>query len=112
MKKKRIRKRAPTISDLNYLGTYRGEIDLPPEKMLRLAILIDALRLYQKGMRSDARSQEFVRAKKWIFEESSRGPFSFVHICQALGLDDSYIRRCARQFPLAVGMNGYLRGSR
>jgi hypothetical protein len=61
---------------------------LQPEKRLMLAVLEHAVwqLLYRP---SDA---QIVEAEAWVASEAVDWPFTFLNVCQALGLDAGYIR--------------------
>jgi hypothetical protein len=67
----------------------RGEV------ALMRAVLEDAIDCFQKLLgKTDRRSQRLVReAEEWIFSEDLRWPFSFLNICNVLGIDPDYVRR-------------------
>jgi hypothetical protein len=82
----------------------RGEgtrfVDALPEegeRRLMLAVLIDAIR----GLTALRPKTPHVRAQRallrdqaWIQSEDKSTPFSFANICDALGIDPGYVRRC------------------
>ena len=61
-----------------------------PEKRLMFAVLLDAV--IQLRRRNTARSAE---AERWIRseDEGEGAPFSFVNLCETLGIDPSYLAR-------------------
>ena len=60
-----------------------------PEKRLMFAVLLDAVIQLQRRNSSGATEAEI-----WIRgEENSEAPFSFHSVCEALGLDASYLAR-------------------
>jgi hypothetical protein len=65
-----------------------------PERNLRLAILTDALARYRlyTTTRGAMRSR-FVEAERWIFSDDRKWCFSFVNVCEALGLAPLAVRR-------------------
>src|SRR5262245_64589569 len=66
---------------------------LPGEKRLMLAVLADAVDILLKGDGRDARSRRlFVETAEWI-RANDDGPFSFVNVCESLGLSASCLRR-------------------
>lgn len=68
------------------------------ERRLRLAVLIDAVRLVQKQRPSGSNlrvTRAWLRERAWFLADDPQYPFSFVSICGALGLDAGYVRRCA-----------------
>jgi hypothetical protein len=72
----------------------RSEASRPPELRLMLAILEDAIRVYQKTMhRKDQRSERlFHETAEWFNADDLSWPFSFAMICETLGLDPGYVR--------------------
>jgi hypothetical protein len=51
----------------------------------------------EKG-RESQRGREKRESFKWLFhEDDSAYEFSFIHICELLGLDHLYIRRCVKR---------------
>ncbi len=56
-------------------------------KALMLAVLEDGIRSYLSGSRSVAQEAEF-----WVHSEKRRSPFSFIVVCEMLGLDTGAVR--------------------
>lgn len=77
-----------------YLATTQRKTYLEPEKRLMLAVLEDAVICFQKYVRSSSAKERlsFDEAEAWILDEDSHWLFSFVNICEALGLDPNYLR--------------------
>ena len=68
------------------------------ERRLMLAVLLDALRvLRSRGpLPRHLRSQGSLRRElAWIGSNDRSQPFSFVNVCEALGLEADYVRRVA-----------------
>lgn len=65
------------------------------ERRLMLAVLIDAIRTLAAGsMRLPPRQRlAWLRDRAWMQRDDMGDPFSFVNICNALGLSAGYIRR-------------------
>jgi len=66
-----------------------------PEKMLMFAILVDAISCFDKlspvaGM---SRNRRFTETRNWLSSNRRDWPFSYLNICEALGLDPNYLRR-------------------
>jgi len=58
------------------------------ERSLMAAVLIDALRIYEKyTRRQKTRLKRFREVNEWFSEGESDWPFSFLNICKVLGLD-------------------------
>ena len=74
-----------------------------PETALMYAVLEDACLCFQGRSEKRQYAQRARQAEEWFFSEESRGSFSFVSICIALGLEPESIRqrlRHWRQFPV------------
>ncbi len=81
---------------------------LPPdgERRLMLAVLIDAVRVTRTLQKERSthplplvRERELVREMSWFLSPDRSHPFAFECICDALGLNADYIRRCISQPP-------------
>jgi hypothetical protein len=59
-----------------------------PEKRLMAAVLLDALVHLQRDGSSGA-----AEVRAWIAGSGRGSPFSFANVCEALGLDPSYLAR-------------------
>lgn len=61
---------------------------------LMLAVLQDAVDCYQKFVTARSRKGQrlFSEAEEWILDDGTDWPFSFVTICEVLGLDPQYLR--------------------
>lgn len=67
-----------------------------------LAVLIDAIRALtaHRPAAPQVRSQRaWLRDRAWIQSEDKSAPFSFTNICDALGIDAGYVRRCVLRPP-------------
>jgi hypothetical protein len=71
-----------------------------PEGRLMLAVLEDAVRVYQHSSRlQDARNRRLFReTDEWFSSDEAASPFSFVTICQVFGLDPDYLRSGLRRW--------------
>ncbi len=65
-----------------------------PSIRLMLAILEDALLIFQRGLNSPLRSQrqQFHEVDSWIRSDDADWVFSFENICGILDIDPDYIR--------------------
>jgi hypothetical protein len=83
-----------TLSSHQYFDQWRGAGHLQPELRLMLAVLQEAVDCYQENVFLRGRKQEelFKDAEKWFFEEVHEWPFSFVNICEAVGIHPQYLR--------------------
>lgn len=64
-------------------------------KALMLAVLEDGIRSYLGGSRVIAQDAEY-----WIHSPRGRSPFSFIVICEILGLNPEAVRQTLRQMKL------------
>jgi hypothetical protein len=67
------------------------------ERRLMLAVLIDAvwtLRPQPSPPHRMSAHRAWLRDRAWITSENDTDTFSFVSICNALGLNSGYVRRC------------------
>jgi hypothetical protein len=84
-----------TLLPAQFFSVLRQKAFVEGEKRLMAAVLADAVDCYMKhAFSTDTRSHNlFVDAKGWIFEDE-KGPwfFSFINICDLLGLEPAYIR--------------------
>jgi hypothetical protein len=87
---------------------------LQPERRLRVAVLALALGEYQKY--ADAKDvwnrHRFAEVEAWFMSDEADWPFSFAAICEALGLDVSYVRAGVRgrQGRLLIALPGVFGG--
>ncbi len=78
------------------------------ERRLMLAVLIDAIRTCQAHRLAAPQVQTYrtgLRERAWFQSEDRSSLFSFVSICEALGLNAEYVRRrvlCASGAPMRV----------
>jgi hypothetical protein len=72
----------------------------PPEHRLMFAVLEDAVHLYLAGRGSGTIRVRrlFDEAERWITSDDASWPFSFVIVCQVLGLDADCIRAGLRRW--------------
>jgi hypothetical protein len=65
-----------------------------PETALMYAVLEDAFFCFHKQFSTEQRLVRRAReAEDWFFSDDSRWLFSFVSVCDALGLEREYIRK-------------------
>lgn len=69
------------------------------ERRLMLAVLIDAIRNVSHSSRDEAPTEHYswARDRAWMQRDDHLTPFSFVNICNALGLNAGYVRRWVRK---------------
>ncbi len=73
---------------------------LQPERRLMAAVLADAVGAVQKNVTArDRRARRiFVEAMEWFESEDADWPFSFVNLCDALGLEPGCLRSGLRRW--------------
>jgi hypothetical protein len=84
-----------TLLSDQYFENLRRKTFFEPEKRLMLAVLEDAIRYYQDNWfsRNSKRKRIFDETEEWILTPDSDWVFSFVHVCETLGLSPAYLRR-------------------
>ncbi len=82
-----------TLLAAQYADLYRRKSYLEPEKRLMFAILEDAINCFQKYLlaKDENGKKLYGEAEEWILEKNGDWPFSFDHICEALGFNPNYI---------------------
>ncbi len=83
-----------------YAGVRVHDLAIRPVKRLMLAVLEDAMRLYQTcgSARSRARQRMFAEAEAWLLDRRADGPFAFETICQTLGIEPGCLRSGLRHW--------------
>jgi len=90
------------------IGLAGGELRAAPysgTKALMLAVLEDAIRTYLNR-------QDGGEAELWIFGRQRRSVFSFVVVCETLGLEPNAVRAALRRLDANEGEDRALRRSR
>jgi hypothetical protein len=92
-----------------------------PSRRLLLAVLEDAVITFEKcATARDHRGRRiFLETEAWFRSDDTAAPFSFIAVCDALGLDPDYVRsgvwrRFARRpfaVPKAEARDAYLPGT-
>ncbi len=68
------------------------------ERSLMAAVLIDALRIYEKGVRRrKTRLKRFREVEEWFKDNDSEWPYSFLNICVELSLNPETIRNVLKR---------------
>lgn len=65
------------------------------ERKLLFAVLEDAIRTYLKHRdrgRASRQEPEFLEAAGWLSSDEESGPFAFVNVCEALGINAEWLR--------------------
>jgi hypothetical protein len=83
-----------TLLPAQYFAAFTREGGIVRERRLMLAVLQDAVECYQKyALARDPRgTMLFENACEWIDSGEREWPFSYVNICEVLGLNPEYIR--------------------
>jgi len=69
------------------------------EVAIRWAVLLNALNSFRETSRSinGVTLVRHYQDKKWFYGEDRSWPFSFLNICEALGLDPAFVRKGLRR---------------
>jgi hypothetical protein len=78
-----------------YLKSFRRGASFEPEKELMLAVLEDAIETLQENRSalSGRKKRLFDETCDWFFTDDPNWIFSFVSVCDALGLNPDYLRK-------------------
>ena len=78
-----------------FYNTFKRTAPLVPERTLMLAILQDAVSVFQNyaGARGRKRRELFLETEEWILATDRTYLFSFENICELLGLNPIYLRQ-------------------
>lgn len=76
-----------------YPGRRRAP-SLEPVMRLMAAVLIDAVRCFQRTSEASHTTgrREFREVQRWIFDDRGHGPFSFQSVCESLEIDPGGLR--------------------
>ena len=81
------------ILPAQYGSINRKKLPAEGERKLLFAVLEDAIRLYLKnrdlGFHNDP---DFLEAAEWLCSDEECGPFSFLRVCEALGINPDRLR--------------------
>jgi hypothetical protein len=77
-----------------YLAKWSGAAEnIQPEKKLMFAVLLDAVESFQKYSACGAKhSRQAEATENWIFKDNHDWAFSFINICDAVGINPQYLR--------------------
>ncbi len=78
---------------VQYAELHRGWEPIQPERRLMLAVLSDAIVLVQSGAPRFAVRREIEDAERWVSSNDRAWPFSFVNVCDTLGIAFEPLRR-------------------
>jgi hypothetical protein len=70
-----------------------------PERRLMVAVLHEALVDWERGARDGVGAElvAFRRAAAWFRSDDTRWPYSFVNVCEGLGISPSAVRKSLRR---------------
>jgi len=87
------------VMPVQFLDRQFQSVRLQPEKHLQLAVLTDAVATHvQTGTLRTSRDQRlFAEVAEWFACDVAAGPFSFVGICDSLGIEPDYVRSGLRR---------------
>lgn len=88
---------------IQFFGAHGRKYCSEGEKLLRVAVLEDAVNCFHKHALSPPEVRRkrrlFLEAEQWFFgEDEVDWPFSFENVCAVLGLNPDYIRRGLRRW--------------
>jgi len=94
----RFLKQLDIVTSEQYLS--QGYVIAQAEKRLMLAVLLDAVECFTKfaPVRSNRPDRTFKEAQEWIFQDDPKWPFSFVNICDAVGMNAQCLRKGLSQW--------------
>lgn len=72
---------------------YRRSEPLQPERRLMLAVLSDAIVLFQTRGPRTTLHRDLEDARRWVLSDDRLWPFSFVNVCETLGIAFQPLRR-------------------
>jgi hypothetical protein len=83
-----------------YYDERRDDSALRPIKRLMLAILEDALICLRNYANTKNRKHQLMyrEAERWLCRDGGNAPFSFVTVCETLGIEPNYLRSGLRQW--------------
>jgi hypothetical protein len=110
------------LASEEYNRVYQRRL-LSPEKELMLAVLEEAIAEFQKYLSARDRKgmRRFADAEEWILENDADWSFSFVKICEVLGLAPNYLRQgllrwkrktLTKEFKATIGPRRRVNGGR
>jgi hypothetical protein len=79
---------------VQFYTSRRASVSDEPVLRLMHAVLVDALRCFQRNFETRHRpgQQQFKEAQFWIFQDKGSGPFSFEDVCDVLGVSPGRLR--------------------
>jgi hypothetical protein len=82
------------ILPIQYGESRRRKLPAEGERKLLFAVLEDAIRTYLRHRDSAVarNNEDFVEAAEWLSSDEEDGPFAFVNVCEALGIEADCLR--------------------
>ena len=83
------------ILPVQYGESRRRKLPSEGERKLLFAVLEDAIRTYLRHRDSGAEArnnEDYVEAAEWLSSDDECGPFAYVNVCEALGIDADSLR--------------------
>jgi hypothetical protein len=80
------------ILPAQYGSMCRKKLPAEGERKLLFAVLEDAIRCYLKNRDRAQSDPDFVEAAEWLSSDEESGPFSFIRVCDALGINAGCLR--------------------
>ena len=83
------------ILPAQYGNMCRRKLPSEGERKLLFAVLEDAIRRYLRhrdGDEEGRKDPEFLEAADWLSSDEESGPFAFVRVCEALGINADRLR--------------------
>ena len=80
---------------IQYAESRRRKLPSEGERKLLFAVLEDAIRCYLQHRDGDAAAhgrEEFIEAAEWLSSDDGEGPFAYVSVCEALGINADCLR--------------------
>lgn len=83
-----------TLLPSQFFAGLRQKAHMSGERRLMIAVLEDGLHCFQKHIDAvDPKARQlFLDAEEWIMSDDQSWFFSFVNVCETLGLDPDYVR--------------------
>lgn len=84
------------LAPYEFYATFKRSYYVDPEKRLMAALLEDAVTCltFNQPRYSRRQQKDFAEAHAWVNDTAdSEWIFSFVNVCEALGMDPNYLRR-------------------
>lgn len=80
------------ILPAQYGNMCRKKLPAEGERKLLFAVLEDAIRCYLKNRDRAQSDPDFLEAAEWLSSDEESGPFSFIRVCEALGINEESLR--------------------